>query len=187
MAKDLKRGAVVELDGAPCAIERIEVKPPSARGAATLYKVRARNLRDGGKVDRTFDGADLVRDADFQRRPVQFLYRDGSEYHFMDEENASQFAFTAEALSDQVGYLIENMPGLSYLVYNDRPIGIQLPPVIESEIVETASAVRGASATGRTKPAKLATGLVVQVPEYLSVGEKVRVDTETGTFVGRAG
>lgn len=186
LAKDLKRGQIVDFDGAPCAIEKIEVKSPSARGAATLYKIRARNLKDGTKVDKVFDGPDLVKEADFQRRPVQYLYNDGTDYHFMDEENASQFSFTAEALGDQVQYLVENMPGLTSLIHNDEPIGIQLPPVIESEIVETSPGIRGSSATGRTKPAKLATGLTVQVPEYLDNGERVRVDTSSGEYVGRA-
>jgi elongation factor P len=186
LAKDLKRGQIVEMDDAPFAIEKIEVKSPSARGASTLYKIRARNLKTGNKVDKSFDGTVLVKDADFQRKPVQYLYNDGTEYHFMDEENASQFAFTTEVLGDQVQYLVENMPGLTYLVYNDAAIGIQLPPVIESEIVDTSPGIRGSSATGRTKPAKLATGLTVQVPEYLENGERVRVDTESGEYVGRA-
>jgi len=186
LAKDLKRGMIVDLDNAPYAVEKIEVKSPSARGASTLYKIRARNLKDGTKVDRSHDGTDLIKDADFQRKPVQYLYNDGTEYHFMDEENASQFAFTGDVLGDQVQYLVENMPGLTYLIYNDAPIGIQLPPVVESEIVETSPGIRGSSATGRTKPAKLATGLTVQVPEYLEPGERVRVDTSSGEYVGRA-
>lgn len=186
LAKELKRGHIVEMDDAPYAIEKIEVKSPSARGAATLYKIRARNLKNGTKVDKSFDGTDLIKDADFQRKPVQYLYNDGTEFHFMDEENASQFALTAEKLGEQVQYLTENMSGLTYLVYNDQPIGIQLPPVIEAEIVETSPGIRGSSATGRTKPAKLATGLTVQIPEYLDTGERVRIDTESGAYVGRA-
>lgn len=185
LAKELKRGSIVEFDGAPYAVEKIEVKSPSARGAATLYKVRARNLKNGNKVDKSFDGADLIREADFSRKPVQYLYNDGTEYHFMDEATAAQFAFTKETLGDQIDYLAENMPGLTYLIYNDEAIGIQLPSVIESEIVDTNPAVKGSSATGRTKPAKLATGLTVQVPEYLSNGEVVRIDTTSGEYVGR--
>lgn len=186
LAKDLKRGMVVVLDDSPCSIDRVEVKSPSARGASTLYKVRARNLRTGTKLDRSYSGTELLAEADFSRRPVQYLYNDGTDYHFMDDENSHQFSITKEALDDQVQYLVENMAGLSYLVFNDQPLGIQLPPVIESEIVDTTPSVKGSSATGRTKPATLATGLTVQVPEYLSNGEVIRVDTETGEFVGRA-
>ena len=186
LAKELKRGNIVDKDDAPHVIEKIEVKSPSARGASTLYKIRARNLKTGTKVDWSLDGTDLIKDADFSRKPVQYLYNDGSEFHFMDEESAAQFAFTPDTLGEQVQYLYENMPGLQYLVYNDAAIGIQLPPVIEAEITDTSPGIRGSSATGRTKPAKLATGLTVQVPEYLNNGDRVRVDTETGVYVGRA-
>lgn len=186
LAKDLKRGLIVQIDDNPYAVEKIEVKSPSARGASTLYKIRARNLRDGSKVDKSYDGTDLIKNADFQRKPVQYLYNDGTDYHFMDEENAHQFSFSRDALGEQVDYLVENMPGLTYLIYNDEAIGIQLPPVIESEIVDTAPSIKGASATGRTKPAKLATGLTIQVPEYMAPGERVRIDTSTGEYVGRA-
>ncbi|MBI4859748.1 MAG: elongation factor P-like protein YeiP, partial [Candidatus Riflebacteria bacterium] len=142
-------------------------------------------LRSGAKVDRVFNCSDLVRDADFERRPVQYLYQDGSTYHFMDEENGNQFELSAESLGDQAQYLVENMPGLSSLIYNGDAIGIQLPPIIEMEVVETTPAVKGSSATGRTKPATLVTGLVIQVPEYMSSGETVRVDTATGAFLCR--
>lgn len=186
LAKELKKGSIVDRDDAPHVVEKVEVKSPSARGAATLYKIRARNLKTGNKVDWSLDGTDLMKDADFSRKPVQYLYNDGTEYHFMDEESAAQFSFTAEVLGDQIQYIYENMPGLQYLVYNDAPIGIQLPPVIEAEIVDTSPGIKGSSATGRQKPAKLATGLTVQVPEYLENGERIRVDTDSGVYVGRA-
>lgn len=186
LAKDLKNGTVVELDAAPCLIEQITVQSPSARGASTLYKIRARNLRAGTKLDRVFKGTDLIRDADFSRRSVQFLYRDASHFHFMDDQDYSQFALSADQLVDQAGYLVENMPGLLSLVFNGEPIGIQLPPAVDLAIVECNPAVKGNSATGRTKPATLSTGLVVQVPEYLAPGELIRIDTSTAQFVSRA-
>ena len=186
LAKDLKNGTVVELDAAPCLIEQITVQSPSARGASTLYKIRARNLRAGTKLDRVFKGTDLIRDADFSRRSVQFLNRDASHFHFMDDQDYSQFALSADQLVDQAGYLVENMPGLLSLVFNGEPIGIQLPPAVDLAIVECNPAVKGNSATGRTKPATLSTGLVVQVPEYLAPGELIRIDTSTAQFVSRA-
>lgn len=91
-----------------------------------------------------------------------------------------------EQLADQAGYLVENMPGLLSMIYNGEPIGIQLPQVVDMPIVECNPAVKGNSATGRTKPATLSTGLVVQVPEYLAPGELIRIDTSTGEFVCRA-
>ena len=186
IAKDLKNGLVVELDGAPCVIEQIQVQSPSARGASTLYKIRARNLQTNSKLDKVFKGTDLVRDADFARRSVQYLYKDATHYHFMDEQDFNQFALLPEQLADQTGYLVENMPGLLSMIYNGAPIGIQLPQTVDMPIMECNPAVKGNSATGRTKPATLSTGLVVQVPEYLSQGELIRIDTSTGEFVCRA-
>jgi elongation factor P len=104
----------------------------------------------------------------------------------MDEQDFSQFALGADNLADKTSYLTENMPGLLSMIYNGEPIGIQLPGTVDAAIVECDPGVKGNSATGRTKPAKLATGLVVQVPEYLSPGEMIRVETETGRFVCRA-
>jgi elongation factor P len=186
LAKDLKNGAVVELDGAPCMIEQITVQSPSARGASTLYKVRARNLQLGSKTDRVFKGPDFIREADFTRRSVQYLYKDASHYHFMDDQDFTQFGLAVDQLRDQAGYLVENMPGLLSMIYNGEPIGIQLPPTVDMAIVECNPAVKGNSATGRTKPATLPTGLIVQVPEYLAQGELIRIDTSNGGFVCRA-
>jgi len=186
LAKDLKTWLVVELDGSPCIVEQIQVQSPSARGASTLYKIRARNLRSGSKVDEVFKGTDLVRDADFSRRSVQYIYKDATHYHFMDDQDFNQFALSVEQIADQAGYLVENMAGLLSLVYNGEPIGIQLPTTVDLPIVECNPAVKGNSATGRTKPAMLSTGLAVQVPEYLSQGELIRIDTTTGEFVCRA-
>jgi len=186
LAKDLKNGTVVELDYAPCVLEQIQVQSPSARGASTLYKIRARNLKLGTKLDKVFKGTDFIRDADFARRSVQFLYKDATQFHFMDEQDFNQFGLAAEQLADQAGYLVENMPGLLSMIYNGEPIGIQLPPAVDMPIIECNPAVKGNSATGRTKPATLSTGLVVQVPEYLSQGELIRIDTSTGEFVCRA-
>jgi elongation factor P len=186
LAKDLKNGSVVDLDGSPCLIEQITVQSPSARGANTLYKVRARNLQAGSKIDKTFKGTDFIRDADFTRRSVQYLYKDATHYHFMDDQDFNQFAIAADQIADSAGYLVENMPGLLSMIYNGEPIGIQLPPTVDLPIVECNPAVKGNSATGRTKPAALSTGLVVQVPEYLSQGELIRIDTSNGSFVCRA-
>ncbi len=186
LAKELRRGSYVELDGQPCVIEQVVVQSPSARGANTLYKVRARNVLTRAKVDKTFRGTDMLRDIEVTRRPVQYLYRDATHLHFMDEESYEQFSFSAEELGEQLNYLVENMPGLSAVYLEGQPVGLQLPQTVDLKVLECDPGVRGDSATARTKPAKLQTGLVVQVPEYLEQGEVVRVDTTTGKFVCRA-
>ena len=185
-AKDFKRRMVVEIDGAPHMIEQIQVQTPSARGAATLYKIKARNLKTRARVEKSYRGTEGLPEASFERRPVQFLYRDAEGFHFMDSTDYNQFTFSAEDLEDQAPFMTENMEGVESLVVNDEVIGIELPDTVALEIVETSPGVRGNSATGRTKPAKLATGHLIQVPEHLDQGVTVRVDTRTGEYLGRA-
>jgi elongation factor P len=185
-AKDFKRRMVVEIDGAPHMIEHIQVQTPSARGAATLYKIKARNLKTRNRVEKTFRGTDALSESSFERRPVQFLYRDADGCHFMDSADYNQFSLSNEDLAEQASFMTENMDGIEALVVNDEVIGIELPDTVELPIVETSPGVRGNSATGRTKPAKLSTGHVIQVPEHLDQGVTVRVDTRTGEYLGRA-
>ena len=185
-AKDFKRRMVVEIDGAPHMIEQIQVQTPSARGAATLYKVKARNLKTKNRVEKSYRGTDSLAESSFERRPVQYLYRDGDEFHFMDSADFTQFSFSADDLRDIASFMTENMEGVEAMVVDDEVIAIELPDTVELPITETAPGVRGNSATGRTKPATLSTGHVVQVPEHLDQGVLVRVDTRTGEYLGRA-
>ena len=185
-AKDFKRRMVVEIDGAPHIIEHIQVQTPSARGAATLYKVRARNLKTRGRLEKTFKGADSLTESSFERRPIQFLYKDGDGSHFMDSADFNQFSLSTEELEDQAPYMTENMEGVESLVVNDQVIGIEIPDTVDLPITDTAPGVKGNSATGRTKPATLSTGVIVQVPEHMEPGTMVRVDTRTGEYLGRA-
>ncbi|WP_169976984.1 elongation factor P [Tautonia rosea] len=186
-AKDFKKRMVVEIDGQPHLIEQIVVQTPSARGAATLYKVRARNLKTRQRLDKTYKGTDTLAESSFERRPIQYLYRDDEQFHFMDAQNFEQFSMPAESLEDQSPFMTENMEGVEALVVDEQPIGIEIPDVVELPVTETSPGVRGNSATGRTKPATLSTGHVVQVPEHLDQGVIVRVDTRTGEYLGRGG
>jgi elongation factor P len=185
-AKDFKRRMVVEIDGAPHMIEQIQVQTPSARGAATLYKVRARNLKSKNRVEKTYRGTDALPESSFERRPVQFLYRDPDALHFMDSSSYNQFSVPLEELRDQAPFMTENMEGVQALLVDDEVIAIELPDTVQLPITETTPGVRGNSATGRTKPATLSTGLVVQVPEHLEPGTLARIDTRTGEYLGRA-
>lgn len=186
LAKDIKRGMIVNYNGGPCMIETISVQSPSARGAATYYKYRARNLVTKQKVDITLRGGDSLDEADFQRRSVKYLYADGGHLYFMDNENYEQYPLAKEDVEDEAQYLTEELEGVFVLIHNDQVVGIQLPLTVELKVVQCDPGVRGNSATSRTKPATLETGLVVQVPEYLSEGELVKVDTRTGEYLSRA-
>ncbi len=185
-ASDLKRGMIVEINGLPHAVKKLEAKSPSSRGAATLYKVRFNNLQSGQKLDESYKGDDFLKEADCVRRQVQYSYLDGDFYTFMDREDFSQYSLSGDALEAQAGYLTEGLEGITALLMEGEILGIELPQSVSLTIVETAPAIKGATATGRTKPAQLATGLEIQVPEYLSIGEVVKVHTATGKFISRA-
>ena len=186
LAKEIKTGTIVNYNDAPCIIETISVQSPSARGAATFYKYRARNLMTKQKVDITLRSGESLDEADFQRRPVKYLYADGTSLVFMDNENFEQYPLPREVVEDEAQYLTEDLEGVFVLIYNDQPAGIQVPSTVELKVIQCDPGIKGNSATSRTKPATLETGLMVQVPEYLSQGEVVKVDTRTGQYLSRA-
>ena len=184
-ACDLTKSHVVELHGDPHVVEQLKVQTPSARGAATLYKVRFRNVRTRAKLDQTFKGDDPLQETDFETRLVSFSFREGDRFTFMDMEDYSQFELLAGELEEAIPYLVDGMENIKALMQNGKVLCIQLPDAVDLQITECVPAMRGASVTSRTKAATLETGLVVQVPEYMEPGERVRVDTRTGDFVQR--
>lgn len=185
-AGDLKRGMVVEINGAPHIVKLVDVKSPSSRGATTLYKIRFNNLKTGQKLDESLKGDDFFKDVDLVRAKVQFSYIDGDNYIFMNQEDYSQYSLSREDLDEQVGYLTEGLEGIVALLIDDELIGIELPTTVVLEVIETAPALKGATASSRSKTAKLSTGIEIQVPEYLEVNEIIKVNTETGKFSSRA-
>lgn len=185
-AKEIKPGVVVTHEGAPVLIESVNVQSPSARGAATLYKFRGRNLMTRQKTDLTLKGGESLDLADFQKRAVKMMYADPTHMHFLDEADFNQYSLPLEDIAAEMPYITESLEGMLALIFNDECVGVQLPTAVALTVVECDPGVRGNSATGRTKPATLQTGLVVQVPEYLSSGEQIKVDTRTGQFLSRA-
>ncbi len=185
-ANELKRGDVVEHNGQLLLIKDIEVNNPSARGAATLYKMRFTNIKTKLKAEERFKGDEILNTVELTRHPVTFSYIDGDDYIFMDAEDFSQYSFKQDDLEDELLFITEAIQGLQVLKVNDDVIGLELPQSIELEIIEAAPAMKGASASARTKPAKFVTGLVIQVPEYLEAGERVRIHTQERRFMGRA-
>lgn len=185
-ASELKRGSVVEIGGAPHIVDALTVHTPSARGAATRYEFRFRNLVTGRKEDRTLKGDDPLGSISVERRPVQFSYAEADTFVFMDLESFDEYAMNKDDLVEQRKFMSEATEGLEALVSDGRALTIELPDVVELPITQCDPSIRGASATSRTKPATLSTGLVVQVPEYMAPGEVLRVDTRTGKFLSRA-
>ena len=166
LAKEIKTGSVVNYQGSPVLIQTINVQSPSARGASTLYKFRGRNLVTKQKQDFTLKGTETIDEADFERRAVTLMYTDATEMHLLDGADFNQYALPLEDVELEQPYITEGLEGMLALVYNGECVGLQIPTTIELEIAETAPAVKGDSATKRTKPATLQTGLIVQVPEY---------------------
>ena len=185
-ASDLKKGSVVEIDGEVYFTRQIEKRNPSARGASTLFKVRFFNVRNGQKLEQTLKGDDFVKDGDLVRRSIQFSYREGDITTFMDTEDYSQYTLSAEVLEEQAGYMTEDLEGMIALLVDGQIVGIEIPQTVELEITETAPGLKAASASARTKPALLSTGIEIQVPEYLESGERIKVNTSNGKFVSRA-
>jgi len=185
-AKEIKRGAVVNYNGAPVLIQSLSVQTPSARGAATLYKFRGRNLVSRQKTDITLKGNESLDEADFERRAVGMMYTDASDLHLLDQGNYNQYSISLEDVAEEMPFVTEALDGMLAMIYNGQCVGLQLPTAVELTVAQCDPAVKGDSATSRTKPATLETGLVVQVPEYLKEGERVKVDTRTGQFLSRA-
>ena len=185
-ASDVKRGEVVELNGQLLIIKEIEVHSPSARGAATLYKMRFSNVRTGLKYEESFKGDEIITTTLLERRPVTYSYIDGDDYVFMDSEDYSQYLLKRDDIAEHLLFITEDTHGMQVLMVDGQVIALELPQSVEMVVIETTPAMKAASASARTKPATFATGLTIQVPEYLEQGEKVRINTSEKRFMGRA-
>ena len=185
-AKEIKNGTIVEFEGAPVMIESIKVNSPSARGAATVYKFRARNIVTRQKVDISLKGTESLPNADFEQRGVKLMYSDATHLHLLDQEDFQQYSLLLEDVENEKPYITEALDGILAMIYNGECVAIKVPNTIELEVTKCDPGVKGNSATSRTKPATLETGLEVQVPEYLKEGERVKVDTRTGQYLSRA-
>lgn len=185
-ANEIKKGSVFQVDGQNILVKHVQVQSPSSRSGSTLYKVKGQNIANRQKFERSFKGDEIVEDVDFVRRPVQWLYRDADGCTFMDSETYEQHIVADELLSDELPYITEGLEGLYAMIADEVLVGIELPPTVVMEIAECSPGIKGASASARTKPATLSTGLVVQVPEYLTPGEAIKINTETGEYMSRA-
>jgi elongation factor P len=179
---DLKKGISMELDGQLYTIvdwQHIKM----GRGGA-IVRIKLRNLRTGALTEKTFDAGEKFQRAYLDHRPVQYSYNEDDTYYFMDAETYETFPLTSAQLGDAKSYLLDGMK-LEIVSYNDEPISVDLPVTVDLEVTYTEPGFKGDTATGGTKPATLETGLVVQVPLFISTGDKIRVKTDAGTYVER--
>ncbi|WP_413111628.1 elongation factor P-like protein YeiP [Thaumasiovibrio sp. DFM-14] len=185
-ASEIKRGAAISLNGKLLIVKNIDVQSPSARGAATLYRMRFKEVATGAKVEERFKGDDMIDSVDLNRHKVTFSYKDGDEYVFMDTEDYTQYTLNGSDIEDELLFITEDIEGLSVLEVDEQAVGLELPASVELVIEETSPSIKGASASARTKPALFSTGLTVQVPEYIATGDKVRINTSERKFMSRA-
>jgi len=179
---DLKKGISIEMDGQLFTIvEWQHIK--MGRGGA-IVRIKLRNLRSGSIIDRTFDAGERFQRAYLDRHTVQYSYADGDIYYFMDNETYEMIQLTEKQLGDAKNYLLDGMQ-LEVAYYNDEPISVDLPITVDLTVTYTEPGFKGDTATGGTKPATVETGLTVQVPLFVSTGDKIRVKTDTGTYVER--
>ncbi|MCG8529579.1 MAG: elongation factor P-like protein YeiP [Desulfovibrionales bacterium] len=184
-ACDLKKGQVVTINNEAYMVKHIDVRTPSARGAVTLYKVRFNNIKTKQKYEESYKGNDMLDDVDLQRKPMQYLYPDGDFHVFMDSVEYGQYMVAADAIEDEMVWITDGMEGILGLIIEETMVAVEIPSALVFEIVETAPGIKGASATARTKPATLSNGVEVQVPEYLEIGEMIKVNTETRKYMSR--
>ncbi|WP_371375646.1 elongation factor P-like protein YeiP [Thalassotalea aquiviva] len=184
-ASEIKKNTAIEYNNSVYVIRDIERSVPQGRAGGSLYRMRMYNVVTGAKVDETFKDSDMLNLADLIRRQVMFSYLDGDEYVFMDNEDYSQYSLNKENIEEEALFISEDTQGLQVIIVDGNPVGIDLPASVDLEVLETDPSIKGASASARTKPAKLSTGLTIQVPEHISVGDRVKVNTAEHKFMGR--
>jgi elongation factor P len=173
-----------ELDGQLVSV--IEFQHQKIGRGSAQVRMRLRNVRTGAIYDRTVQAGEKWTRVRLDHRTVQFLYREGNNFHVMDQETYDQFALTPAQLGEAVNYLKEGM-SLELLSHEGEPVDVELPITVELAVAQTDPGFKGDTATGSTKPASLETGLVIQVPLFVNTGDIVRVDTRTGEYQTRVG
>ena len=185
-AIDIKRKMYFEYEDAPFHCIDVEVSKPTARGGQTLVRIKMRNLITQAVFDKTFKAGEKFKEPDLVMEQATYLYADASGYNFMDQDTYETLTLSATVLGDARLLLSDNLP-VQIQKFNGRPIGIQLPPIVELTVTDAEPGVRGDTASGGvTKKATLETGLEIRVPLFVNEGEKVKVHTETLEFAGRA-
>ena len=181
-ATQLKKGMCIKHANELYRVVEAQHKTPgNLRG---MVQAKIRNLKTGAISDHRFRSVDMVERAILDESEMEFLYQDGDMYHFMNNETFEQVGLSNEVLGDAVDYLTRNIK-LGIEFYEGRPVGIDLPLNVEMRVVETEPAIKGASVSNVGKPARMETGLVVQVPPFINEGDVIRIDTATGTYVER--
>jgi elongation factor P len=182
-ATQIRRGMVIVFEGQPCRV--LEFRHHTPGNLRAMIQTKMKNLRSGNSFEHRFRAADTIEKASMETHELEFMYQGGDTWHFMNTENYDQLEMDAEMLGDNAQWM---QPGMKILAeyYDGRPIGIELPQYLVLEVADTAPVMKTATKTASTKPAKLENGVVINVPEFVATGERVRVNPNTGEYMDRA-
>ncbi len=178
-----KNGMAVEIDGRLFFIVEFQHVKPGKGGA--FVRTKLKNVKTGAVLDKTFRAGEKFEQAHLEHKKMQYLYKDDAGYHFMDNTTYEQLTLMPEQLGDVMKYVKENT-SVDVLTHEDVPLGVEAPFFVELEVAETDPGLKGDTATGGTKPATMETGAVVQVPLFVNVGDTLKIDTRTDTYITRA-
>jgi elongation factor P len=179
---EIRKGSKIVIDGDPCIVVEYQFVKPG-KGQA-LYKCKIKNMISGSQWDKTWRSGEKFEKADLEEHRMQYLYSDGDEYHFMNNESYEQVMLNGEQVGDAVNYLYENLD-IDMLFFDGNPIGLTLPNFVELEIVKSDPGIKGDTASNTTKPATMSTGYTLQVPLFVEEGEWIKIDTRSGDYVER--
>ena len=182
-ATQMRPGMIIKHNGELHSVFKVEHRTPGNLRA--FIQAKLRNLRTGAMFEHRFRSPDPIEKVAVDEIKMEFLYHDGDNYHFMNQENYEQIALSSEILGDAVDYMIPNMV-IHIEFFDGKAVGVELPQTVDLKVVETEPGIKSATASSVTKPAKTETGLVVQVPPFINEGETIRVDTAEGAYLSRA-
>lgn len=180
---NINKGAAIKFKNQPWLITETQFEKPGKGAAFTRTKLK--NLKTGQVIENTFKSGESVNILDTIRKKCQFLYRDGNDFHFMDNETYDQFVLQKEAIGNDVKFLLDGTD-VHVLFIEGTPISIQVPPKMNFKVVSTTPGVKGDTATGGNKDAELETGAILKVPLFIKEGETIKINTENGTYVSKA-
>ena len=181
-ASDLRKGLKIIIDNEPYLVTFFEFSKPG-KGQA-LYRTKMRNMITGLTIDRTFREGDTFEPASLEERPMQYLYKEGDQYHFMDNQTYEQIIINEEALGETKNYLIDNL-NVKILLFKERPIGVELPNFVNLRVIKTEAWVKGDTSKADYKPATVETGYVLRVPPFIEEGGLITIDTRSGEYSTR--
>ena len=184
-ANEVKKGNVVEYNNTVYQVRDIERSAAQGRSGNITFRFIMYSIPGGTKYDLSLRSEDELKEVELNRREATFSYKDGDAFVFMDNEDYTQYMLDANVVGDAAGYITDGLAGCYIQIIDDLPVALQLPASVVLEVVETPPELKGGTATKRPKPARLSTGIEIQVPEYIGNGEKIYVSTVTGEFGGR--